>query len=74
MAIVKTHKGCGGEVKGRRCDKCGKFWNRKSYLLSRDIEKVKPTPDKPQEFDEYEYRMRIRRGDDIRYKKKKKEE
>ena len=74
MAIVKTHKGCGGTIKGRRCDKCGKYWSRKTYLFSRDVEKVKPTPDKPAEFSAYEYKKRIRRGDDIRYKKTKKEE
>ena len=74
MAVIKRHKDCGGEIKGRRCDKCGKFWSRKAYTFSREIEKVKPTPDKPKEFSEYEYRMSIRRGDHIRYKKNKKEE
>jgi len=61
--MVKIHKGCGGKIKGRVCQKCGYVWSRKAYLLKRNIETPKPEP--PKGFDPQEYRQRIRRGDDI---------
>lgn len=56
---VKRHKGCGGEVKDRKCQKCGKTWSRIRYSLTSEIE------EKQVRFDEKAYRKRIRDGKDI---------
>ena len=59
--IILTHKGCGGQVANKICNKCGKKWNSFSYYLSnKDFESV----NKP-DFDPNEYRRRIRSGRDI---------
>jgi hypothetical protein len=57
--IKRIHKGCGGEVKNRRCSKCGKAWSRLTYSLAGDIGK------KWVRFDPEEYRKRIREGRDL---------
>ncbi|KKN24482.1 hypothetical protein LCGC14_0894220, partial [marine sediment metagenome] len=31
METKKIHKGCGGEVSGRKCSKCDKVWTRTDY-------------------------------------------
>jgi len=57
--LKRYHKGCGGEVKNRKCLKCSKTWSRVKYYLASDIE------EKQVRFDEEEYRKRIREGRDI---------
>ena len=58
--MPRTHKGCGGEVRGRKCLKCGKVWGLASYFVASDIvEKSKG------KFDPQEYRKRIRERRDI---------
>jgi len=56
---MKVHKGCGGEVKNRKCLKCGKKWGLASYLVTGEI------VEKGVKFDEKEYKKRIREGRDI---------
>ena len=53
------HKNCGGEVKDRKCSRCGKVWSRVKYYLASDIE------ERQVRFDEEEYRKRIREGRDL---------
>jgi len=57
---VLRHKGCGGIIKKRKCDKCGKTWGRLGSLVSGDIENFK------QGFDPEEYRKRIREHRDLK--------
>lgn len=57
--LKRIHRGCGGEVKNRKCLKCGKIWSRVKYYLASDIE------EKQVSFDEGAYRKRIRNGRDI---------
>lgn len=57
--LKKIHKGCGGEVKDRKCLKCGKVWSKFKYFLASDIE------EKQEKFDEKEYKKRIKEGRDI---------
>jgi len=57
---MKVHKGCGGEIKNRKCAKCGKTWSRLGYLLTGEVAK------KGAGFDEREYKKRIREGRDIK--------
>jgi hypothetical protein len=59
MKIKRTHRGCGGVVKNRRCTKCGKTWNPIKYGFAGDIE------EKAEDFDADEYRQRIRERRDI---------
>ena len=69
---MKRHKGCGGIVKNRKCETCGRTWSRRGTLVGRGIEGVEP--EKPKGFDPQEYKQRIRRGDDIKpYKREKKD-
>jgi len=56
---MRIHKGCGGEVRNRRCLKCGKKWGLAGYLIASDI------AEKEVKFDEKEYKKRIREGRDI---------
>ena len=60
MGYKRVHQGCGGEVKGRKCQKCGKVWKVVGYYLAKDIE------DKQElRFDPDAYRKRIRNREDI---------
>ena len=55
-----VHSQCGGKISNRKCEKCGKEWNKVKWLIAQDIEH-----DPPVKFDEKAYRKRIRRGEDI---------
>lgn len=60
--LVEIHKGCGGKITNKTCDRCGKKWNKfKYYLSSKDFDMVTKS-----DFDPNEYRRRIRSGRDIR--------
>lgn len=59
MVIKRIHKGCGGEIVGRKCLKCGKKFGIIKYFTTSDI------LDKKDKFDPVAYRKRIRKGDDI---------
>lgn len=56
---MKVHRSCGGEVIGRKCQKCGKVWGRTGSALTRDIVAKKVG------FDEKAYKERIRNLKDI---------
>lgn len=53
------HKGCGGEIRNRKCSRCGKKFGRVGYLVSGAVVK------EPVRFDAKEYRRRIREGRDL---------
>ena len=59
--IIETHKGCGGKIVNKVCEKCGKKWNKISYYLSGKDFNMETKSD----FDPQEYRNRIRSGRDI---------
>lgn len=58
--LKKIHKGCGGEVKDRKCLKCGKVWSKFEYFLTSEVE------EKREKFDEEAYKKRIREGRDLK--------
>lgn len=60
MVYKRVHRGCGGEIKHRKCQKCGKVWKVVGYYLTTDIEDVKE-----KRFDSDAYRKRIREKRDI---------
>jgi hypothetical protein len=57
--VRKVHRSCGGEVKHRKCSKCGHTWNRLTYIFANDIKEVEV------KFDPAEYKKRIRSGRDL---------
>ncbi len=59
MKTVDVHRGCGGRIANRKCQRCGKTWSKLKYPFSRDVET------KELKFDEKAYRKRIREGRDI---------
>ncbi len=61
MSIKTIHKNCGGTVKNRQCDKCGKTWSRWQLMFAKDVKQVEE-PD----FSADKYRDRIRKGKDLR--------
>lgn len=58
--VTEIHKGCGGEIVKRVCNKCGAKWNPVKYIFTNKIE----IPE-PKGFDPQEYRKRIRQGKDL---------
>lgn len=59
MKYKTVHKGCGGEVRKRKCLKCGKKWGIIGYTFTGNTE------EKAVKFDEKEYRKRIQEKRDI---------
>lgn len=56
---MKIHDKCGGEVRKRKCLKCGKTWSRARYWMTSEVS------EKEVKFDEAEYKKRIRERRDL---------